>query len=232
MAYGFRCIGDSGKVQIDDTYFNLCYIGGNPTQTDQASNTGAWQTQISYTGTNPVLAISSITDTYFILAMTSRSGNTWTWRIVSNVQNAQFRYYVFDRTPNGGTGGGYGLVIRDSANNITFNSNYKYMRVMGQNQTTYNSVTNETLIGSWGVTLAIVPGQVAINQIWTPDGGGGSNIGTVRNLFGTYKTSGNSVFAKSMLPGGNQNGIPGGSAPPNQNRPAMSCLILDVTGVV
>lgn len=131
MEAGFIIYGDSGTVQIDDTYPNLALLKkGTATLTDTGNEfTQSRSALITVTGETPMIAWTSNFPVF--LAMVSKSGSTYTFRLMSTnaYDGYSFTYYVFDRPVDSGSTSG--VQVFDSAGRLTFDSGRKYLRVMG-----------------------------------------------------------------------------------------------------
>lgn len=130
MAQGIMVENTAGSVIIDEKYFNLEFKGSYSATIPTSPN---WL-GITVTGTNPVIAIRNTgTNHVGLIGVRFISPNTWVFYVAktnTNATTAPFTYYVFD-TPSSTAPTGVGLIVRNSSNQIVFNSQKKYMRVAG-----------------------------------------------------------------------------------------------------
>lgn len=148
-SYGFRCFNPTtGVVQIDDTFKNLSMalkqtLTITPTPSGlPGANPGSYYSLAINGIADQILAIGECTSAISYNCQ-SRSGNDRVWNLVFNTQGTvTFTYYVFTPTPDSIIGGShYGLRIFDSSGNLTFHSDYKYMRILDIYPMTSNAVT-------------------------------------------------------------------------------------------
>jgi len=131
MAYGLRVFGDAGNVQLDETYRNFHLIGKGTASTNTSSTQGDSSTgTVTVTGcTIPILAVRCSTHgvTYNVQSV---SGSTWTFRVfASGAGFATFEWFCFDMVSQPPSGK-WGLRVFNSAGQVTFDSNFKPMRVV------------------------------------------------------------------------------------------------------
>lgn len=166
MAYGFRCIGDHGLIQIDDTYANLALIASGRAFTDyQEPNSrhtriATISVTVADSSVWPVIGYNDADykSAWFWVWDHQINGNTHTWRIAATSSEGwagtNFTWYVFGR-PTSPTGG-YGLRVRDAQNRITFDSGYKYMKVIGSHATTIEDLkASRNYTGQGGGPISI-----------------------------------------------------------------------------
>lgn len=132
MAF-IRIRNDRSTVLIDDEYINLCVAEKGTFVLSGATNVGARYGTITYTSSSPYPPMLALQFPFFhTVTAYSRSGNTHTWQVsaVSDADGSQGTYFVFDvptaRLPGTGL-----VVLRDAQNQVTFDSDGRYMRVDG-----------------------------------------------------------------------------------------------------
>ncbi|KAF1016167.1 MAG: hypothetical protein GAK31_01655 [Stenotrophomonas maltophilia] len=139
MAF-IRIRNDKSTVLIDDEYVNLCVAEKGTFVLSNVTNVGARFGTISYTSSSPYPPMLALQFPYFhTVTAYTRSGNTHTWHVsaASAAGGNQGTYFVFDvpaaRLPGTGL-----VVLRNAQNQVTFDSDGRYMRVDGffQNQMT------------------------------------------------------------------------------------------------
>ena len=151
MAYGLQIKNAvTGSVQIDETYRNLAFKQKG-TLTLSSSPGGSPQAGIGTPGSNGVFAITAsgadfvnpvivfYSPNTHIALIKRRLVNATTFHIQvvaygSDAPNKTFQYFLFD-VPPAPSGTGYGLRVMDSAGNLTFDSNLKYMKVLNPTTT-------------------------------------------------------------------------------------------------
>lgn len=129
MTFGAHFVTDFGNLLIDETFKSLAVASSGTIVTDTAHPLGSYKT-FSYTGTNPVLALQD--NTPFGIDQQGKSGANWQVQIFSTGPiGTVIKYWVFDDCP-ATVPSGFGMVVRNAAGAIVFNSNYKYLRVVDQ----------------------------------------------------------------------------------------------------
>lgn len=145
MSYGLRVFNDNNKVIISDVTINPIYRGRATlaSQMDPAYALGGspdydleWQ-RFSYRLTftfvcaeNIIPFVSASDYVWFCLRSISRSDNTWTLCIHTNVPYASsgLQVLIFSPLPNGTQGGGgYGMVVRGADNAVKFSTNLNHL---------------------------------------------------------------------------------------------------------
>ena len=140
MAVGAQIYNDSGIIQIDDQYTNLCLrqtgtatvVNRHPAS--QYSNVNiAMTVDITYSGpagTSPIIALHGTgTGGAFGVIATSRSGNTWTFRVIGFQHNPTFNYFIYDVPSATGSGAGFEVFKADGT--VAFSSFYRPLSVAG-----------------------------------------------------------------------------------------------------
>lgn len=130
MPVGFQSFRQDDKVvQIDSDYFNFEFVRKGvfslgPTNTNDELNPTV---DISYTGTMPIMAVSS-TD-LVISGLTAQNGNTYTFSI-SNTSGSTIsgEYFIFDKPTASGASSGFQLF--NAAGQLTFCASKKYARIL------------------------------------------------------------------------------------------------------
>lgn len=145
MVAGLQVISDSNTLQIDENYSNLRVVHQgtlnvivrNTVLNDP--NPGASLTVI---GDFPMLFFGANTsDTAFMVASRTRSGNRWTFTVYAASQTltdgsvASVPYYIFDSMPVTSPGT-FGLQVYNDNGTLVFDSSNKYLRISGVFQPT------------------------------------------------------------------------------------------------
>lgn len=178
MANGIQVIGDAGNIQIDDTYSNLALVAsGVATLTlGFGSVTNAYTATVTYvnpiSGTFPLVALRphDSSGVFDILKLVI-SGNTFTWTIMAGgringgtIVNKSFDYFILN-TPPVGTPEAWGIQVFDSSGNKTFDSGYRYVRVLSVTETTYaymNAVVDRSIEVAHPETIAFIPASLCM----------------------------------------------------------------------
>lgn len=132
-------INDAGSVLIDDNYLNLTLALKGAFVLTMTS--GFAYTEFTYTSPEPsVMMALELTDIRIGHLSSSRSGNTWTFNVQFNPAYAgrTVTFYIFT-IPSAVADAGGIIQLRNAANQLTFDSNLKYMRVEGFYSTTLNN---------------------------------------------------------------------------------------------
>ena len=157
MTYGFRCVGDHGVIQIDDQFANLALIASGRAFTDYQHPGGQFTRYATITvnvpdaGVYPMIGYNDADDksAWFWIWDHQINGTQHTWRVAANAAQGwagtNFSWYVFARPTN--PTAGYGLRVRDANNRITFDSGYRYMKVIGAHSTTVRDMQNGGNVG-------------------------------------------------------------------------------------
>lgn len=129
-------INDAGSVLIDDNYVNFILAAKGAVE---LAATGAYYyVTFTYTSAEPSLMLAlELSDIKVGHLASSRSGNTWTFTVHFNPVyiGRTLTYYVF--TIPAAISDAKGIIqLRNAANQLTFDSNLKYMRVVGFYKTT------------------------------------------------------------------------------------------------
>lgn len=129
MSYGFMVKNTFGSTQVDELYKNLCVVASG-TINEASAGSGNVLKGPTYTGTAPLIAFSC--SEFFVgVAETAVSGNTWTYyfRLPGQISgNFTLRWWIFDVPPSASLPS-FGLVVRNSTGDITFRSDYNYLRI-------------------------------------------------------------------------------------------------------
>jgi hypothetical protein len=128
VSFGLKTLTSFGVNLIDEDFKSLAVVASGSLTTDE---TGITKIITRAGGVNPILALNC-PDPIGILAQ-GRSGSTFTWQVRSGLISTavNFDYWVFDNPPNTAPTG-MGLVVRNAAGQIAFNSNFKHMRIEDQ----------------------------------------------------------------------------------------------------
>lgn len=165
MSAGFECIGTHGVTQIDQNWINMVFVqkGTVAIATASTDRTDSEWFSISYTGVSPIVFFKSSTF-YIFPTSVVRSGSTWTWKFFAAADSVNLTevvtYYIFDKQANIETRSG--LNVYDQNGVVTFNSDYRPLRIVAIvnttfNQTTANPQTSQTVSGGSGVYAATLP---------------------------------------------------------------------------
>lgn len=133
MAVGFRAKTESGIIQIDGTYQNLSLLAHSYITTE-AWATSPWLGTYMFSinaanGTWPILAVRTAGKVTVVPA--SQTGNTYTWRIVTEGTGVQVEYWVFAK-PALIAASAYGMVIRnETTGEVVFDALHSWMRAAG-----------------------------------------------------------------------------------------------------
>lgn len=127
-------IGDSGSTLIDDSYMNMVLaVKGGLVLAPTGSGTYSYYIQFTYVSSEPsVLMALELGATPVGHLSSIRSGNVWTFTVHFNPADVgkSITYYIFTIPPAVADAGGM-MQLRNAANQLTFDSNLKYMRVEG-----------------------------------------------------------------------------------------------------
>jgi hypothetical protein len=159
MNAGFMCVGSHGTVQIDQNWVNMVFVQKG-TLAFNGNTTPSSGLSVSYTGEAPILFVKAGTLFVYPLAV-YRSGNTWWWTFCASgpsgesIENAT--YYIFDKQPNVETH--CGLNVYDGAQRVTFNSDFRPMRVTAiiAAPYSYDSTVSQAVSGGSGQYAATLP---------------------------------------------------------------------------
>ena len=139
MTYGFKALNDYGAIQIDDTYTNLTLKQKGTATTTGSYSSGSLRFPIlildlTYT---PIVAFQPpVGQLLFINGLSSSDLGGGTTRYIFQFVgwgDFTFNYFVFGPppTPTESPLPGYGLVVKDSNNVITYRSDQKYLNIAG-----------------------------------------------------------------------------------------------------
>lgn len=140
MAVGAQIYNDSGVIQIDDQYTNLCLrqtgtatvVNRHPASLNSHAYI-AMTVDITYVGqaaSSPIIAMHGTgTGGAFGVIATSRSGNTWTFRVIGYQHLPTFNYFIYDIPSATGSGAGFEVYKADGS--IAFSSFYRPLSVVG-----------------------------------------------------------------------------------------------------
>lgn len=127
-------IGDSGSTLIDDSYMNMVLaVKGGLVLAPTGSGTYSYYIQFTYVSAEPsVLMALELGAVPVGHLSSSRAGNVWTFTVHFNPADVgkSIAYYIFTIPPAVMDAGGM-MQLRNAANQLTFDSNLKYMRVEG-----------------------------------------------------------------------------------------------------
>ncbi|WP_321866768.1 hypothetical protein [Paraburkholderia tropica] len=183
MTYGFKVIGDSGSIQIDDTYANLAVIGSGTVSLSNGwgSNNMAWYGDVSVdvgdSTSYPLIGWNGGNGSSYVVCLGHTiSGTVHTWRLLTINSNGTLsgegpmviNWYVFGRPTV--SSNGYGLRVRDANGRVTFDSGNHYMTVIGAINTTWNALANAGAVSTsplrtaYSSNVVIVLGDCGINN--------------------------------------------------------------------
>jgi len=131
--YGLQVVNDGGFVQIDSTYKNLGLLAkGSVISSGTPTQTGWYPAVFSVAvGATPIVAARPSSG-YAVLVSTVLSGNTVTYTYYCDASGTTLYYWVFDDPARGiNDGSNYGLLVRNAASEVVFDSRLRYMRVLG-----------------------------------------------------------------------------------------------------
>jgi len=221
MSYGLEVKNEDDVLQIDETHLNYGFIssGTATCNTFISSVSRLYRATVTVTnGTNPVVAIHTDGNAIALSGIVT-SGSTRTYYYLGP-QNAEFIYYVFDEYPESTSG--YGLQVFNASGDVTFNSNYPPMKVVGFGQ--FGLAQSETLPS--GVYAAVMekPEWYAFTfEIQYPDG-----TWPYRSLYTGVSTTSTNVYQLGLTFEAYQSSvevdIEGTVGSPN-------ILVIDVTGI-
>lgn len=146
MGWGLRIRNTSGIIQIDEFYRNLAlrHQGTFADLTYVGPYFGITETSYIFSVTRacsvPVVAVSPGKNTNQVTFRCQRvvnNGNgTYTFYFQSSgstaAANGDNRWYIFDYPVESGLAAGYGFRVRNGAGALSFDSRYRYMKVLGE----------------------------------------------------------------------------------------------------
>ena len=215
--YGIKTINDSGTVQIDQNWKNLAVRqDGLVTLVNEIPMT------VTYTGTNPLFAISSLSYVFYYCTVL---GNTWTYTIKTyTTGNVPVQYYIYDNPPSASEQSleTYGLVVKDGNGDITFRSDIanRYMKLVDFVYST-NVTTATSFSYPFGPNYAII---IAGDCFYTVRRSPPNPIIFDSHVF-LYNVTNNTVNKLSSLGG------PPGVSNAAYSPLAFQLLVVDVTNV-
>lgn len=179
MSAGFQVTNPTtGAVQIDENYANLV-LTNKGTVTIPPTSIAGGIGFITVDAETPVLAIDTGGEEVVIASM-SRIGNTFTYGLKasgsSTVISTLVTWYVFDKMPN--VVANMGLTVYDATGRVTFNSDYKPMRVVDT-----LSIPNGT------PASGVPPSSYGINAAYA-----GQKLAGLLSLAKSYVGSGGAAF--------------------------------------
>ncbi|MFJ2989944.1 hypothetical protein ACIPF8_18925 [Collimonas sp. NPDC087041] len=121
--YGLQVVGSHGVIQVDQNYFNLQFKQSGWVTTSNVANS---YVEFSVSAINPLIVLKS-PDAVATIIATTRSGNTYTYRIAAATATTVY-WYLFDSsvpTPSNG----YGLRVYNSAGQLTFDSGTRALKI-------------------------------------------------------------------------------------------------------
>jgi len=132
MPVGFQILNaDEVTVQIDDTYANLAVVEMGTKATDTATAAGG-NSSVTFSKAglkNPLIAVAGSNPQVAVCWLIDASTGTWGFNITSGGGiGTQARYLIFDSPP--ATTTNFGRQIFDANGNKTFDSNFRYLRVV------------------------------------------------------------------------------------------------------
>lgn len=133
MAEGIQIFNDAGYSQIDENYANLVFVNKGVCQVRMrpTSNPGAqpYHGTVTIWGNmeNAMVFIRPLGCAAQVIGVRPRDNNRVEVDVVANT-DADVMVYVFGKMPNDG-GGAPGIVVYDTNGRVTFNSNYRPLRI-------------------------------------------------------------------------------------------------------
>jgi hypothetical protein len=219
MNAGFICVGSHGTVQIDQDWINMVFVQKGTLNFNGNTSPGIGGLSVVYTGEAPIIFVQ--TGTLFVYPMqATRSGNVWTWSFIavgpSGESAETATYYIFDKQPNVETH--CGLNVYDGNRRVTFNSDYRPMRIAAIIAVPYsygNPGVNQAVTGGSGVYAATLPSPGFSSRKLTASVGFQDYQG--------YRLSGGTTF---------QTGVTSTSGPPlNGGMGGGMGIVIDVGGL-
>ena len=159
MTTGLQVINDASTYQIDETSKNFQLTNAHTSGvTSSFYNDGSYSyyyyDYTIYNAVNPILAVYCA-NRYVTVPAISKSGSTWTFRIVSGFNNAALELYVFDvstTSPNN-----YGLQIFNASAELVYHSGNKPLRIVDLIDNTGTTVHTYTSGRKYAMVL-LAPG--------------------------------------------------------------------------
>ena len=246
MPVGFRAVTAAGVVQIDESHLclSLRAKGSATASIAHTMSQGAtWLLRyrdLTFTSADAPIVALRVTEAnqYTGVIAVTRSGNVWTFRIlvIGQATNSfQFQYWIFDR-PSAPSVSGFGLIVRDAANRVVFNSNDPVIRVVGQAPGDYGAgrtyaFAYSSVINYFHEIVDNTPtGFLTLENIqaW---GCRATTTGVQRVQQTIYGNVLNGEAPSRFAPGAGLNGWGGGDVNYGFAPADMSMLVLDVTGM-
>ena len=198
-------IGDSGSTLIDDSYMNMVLaVKGGLVLAPTGSGTYSYYMQFTYASAEPsvlmALELGSIPVGHL---SSSRAGNVWTFTVHFNPADVgkSIAYYIFTIPPAVPDAGGI-MQLRNAANQLTFDSNLKYMRVEGFYQIdSASTVATGMQAAKAYAAIAVTARYYNMHQLWPP---GPSQIGHPWTFMdagyvGVHSRSGGSIVSANKI---------------------------------
>lgn len=246
MPVGFRAVTGAGVVQIDENHLCLSLRAKGALTATAAhvmSQGSTWLLRyrdLTFTSADVPIVAVRVTEAnqYAGVIAVTRSGNVWTFRVLVMGQatnSFQFQYWIFDR-PSAPTSSGLGLIVKDGANRVVFNSNDPVIRVVGQGPGDYGSgriyaFAYSSVINYFHEIVDNTPtGWLTLESIqaW---GCRATPTGVQRALQTVFGNVLNGDAPPQFAPGSGLNGWGGGDVNYGFAPAEMSMLVLDVTGM-
>jgi len=127
VSFGLLTVNDDGVNLIDQDFKSMCVVASGSATTNEAGT--PVRKSLSYAGVNPMLAVDSHGVEFGIVEQ-GCSGGTFYWTVAradGSSTAAPFDYWIFDDVP-AITPSGYGMAVWNSAGQLVFDSNHKYLR--------------------------------------------------------------------------------------------------------
>ncbi|GGA05474.1 hypothetical protein [Dyella caseinilytica] len=230
MPVGFQVFGDSGAVQIDDNYANLALVGKGTLSPGNPGQDGGNMMQVSTGAANAMIFLRASQIGVAVGAVSDSGGvRTFTIWMASGVTSVN--YWVFG-TPPAPTSR-FGLQIFRSDGQCTFDSANKYMRVIGNIDTSSATIGGTAGkqfglpgVGPGGYAVALNYNGFIIERLSIQ---GGQTLFRVNQQW-CFSISGNALTVWNRP---NVAGItyPPGSTSTTTYKAPQSAIILDVTGL-
>jgi hypothetical protein len=197
-----QIFNDANTVLIDDNYSNACVaIKAAITLVPGATSTAGLVVDaidLTYSSTEtPMLAIE-LSDIKVASIFTTRSGNTWTFRIFfhKDYYNRSLNYWIFN-IPSAVQSASGILQLFDATGKLVFDSNLKYMRIFRFYQTPKDTSTiaSDLITGRSYAAINVVPYFYRQHIRRDPSLPGAPYSFIDGNAVGIYSRSGNSLLS-------------------------------------
>lgn len=169
----FQVINDANTIMIDSTYYNHgITMAGQGTTANPGGIVRAYVLDIAYQSNNPsgeVPLIGFKCAVPVALLWMRKSGSTYNIRLITATA-AVITYMIFDR-PTGG--GNSGMQIFDATSRLTFDSNFRYLKVLNVLRRTSNDNTPIAVADSAASCVVVTCPQIGMQMDVLPAVPGG-----------------------------------------------------------